>query len=140
MDRYLFVFEDEIREFAQEDKDIIEQAILLWNCIHHTVKVYQQEHPEWLFVRHEDLSRDPLGKFESIYRKFDLEFTSNVQSRILESSGSHNPTEQQAGNEFKRNSKDNIMNWKKRLSSEEIENIKTKTKNISCKFYEDHEW
>ncbi|CAK8715142.1 Sulfotransferase domain-containing protein [Candidatus Electrothrix laxa] len=140
MDRYLYVFEKEIREFAQEEKHVIEQAILLWNCIYHTVKVYQQEHPEWLFVRHEDLSNDPLGEFEAIYRKFDLEFTPSVQSRILENSGSHNPTEQQAGNEFKRNSKDNILNWKKRLSSEEIESIKAKTKNLSNEFYEDYEW
>lgn len=140
IDKYLYVFEEEIREYAQDEKHIIEQAILLWNCIHYTVKVYQQDHPEWLFVRHEDLSNDPLRRFKSIYSKFDLDFTSSVQSRILESSGSHNPTEQQACNEFKRNSKENIMNWKRRLSSEEIDNIKTKTKKLSSEFYEDHEW
>lgn len=140
MDRYLSAFQNEIQEFAQEEKNIIEQAILLWNCIHHTVSMYQQDHPEWLFVRHEDLSRNPLREFASIYREFELEFTSRAQTRILESSGSHNPTEQQAGNEFKRNSRKNILNWKTRLTSEEIEKIKSETNNIASELYHDYEW
>ena len=140
MDRYLGVFEEEIREFAKEEKSIIDQAILLWNCIHHTVIVYQQDHPEWLFVRHEDLSNDPQGHFESIFSKFDLDFTPRVKSAIAENSGSHNPSEQQPGNKFKRDSKANIYNWKKRLSRDEIESIKDKTNEISSTFYENHEW
>jgi hypothetical protein len=140
MDRYLGAFEDEISRFAQEERSVIDQAILLWNCIHHTVKVYQQEHPEWLFVRHEDLSNEPLVNFESIYNKFGLDFTPRVKSGILESSGSHNPTEQSPGNEFKRNSKENIKNWKNRLSPEEIDSIKFKTSELSSIFYEDDDW
>lgn len=112
MDRYLSVFEKDIREFAENEKDIIDQAILLWNCIHHTINVYQQGHPEWLFVRLEDLSTSPIEQFQSIYQTFNLEFTSKAKSIILERSGGNNPIEQQAGNEFIRNSKENIFNWK----------------------------
>ncbi|MFO7965703.1 MAG: sulfotransferase [Desulfobacterales bacterium] len=140
MDRYLGPFENEIREFAKEEQSIIDQAILLWNCIHHTATLYQEDHPEWLFVRHEDLSNDPLGNFESIYRKFGLAFTPAVESGILETSGVHNPAEQQPGRELKRNSKENIKNWKKRLRPEEIETVKIKTSEISSAFYEDDEW
>jgi hypothetical protein len=140
MERYLSVFEKDIREFAENEKDIIDQAILLWNCIHHTISIYQQDHPEWLFVRHEDLSTDPISQFKSIYKAFNLEFTSKAESVILESSGGHNPIEQQAGNEFIRNSKENIFNWKKRLSQKEIDNIKEKTHVVSNIFYSEHEW
>ena len=140
MDIYLGVFEKEIREFAENEKDIIDQAILLWNCIHHTINIYQQGHPEWLFVKHEDLSNEPVDQFQSIYETFNLEFTSKAKSIILKSSGGHNPMEQQPGNEFLRNSKANIFNWNKRLSQNEIERIREKTHEISSIFYVEHEW
>lgn len=140
MDRYLGVFEKEIREFVENEKDIIDQGILLWNCIHHTINIYKQGHPEWLFVRHEDLSTEPVDQFHSIFETFNLEFTSKAKSIILESSGGHNSTEQQPGNELIRNSKANIFNWKKRLSQNEIERIREKTLEISSIFYAEHEW
>jgi hypothetical protein len=45
---------------------------------------------------------------------------------ILETSGAHNPIEQQSANEFIRDSKANIFNWKNRLSQNEIDKIKKK--------------
>jgi hypothetical protein len=140
MDRYLAGFDKEIREFVRNEKDIIDQAILLWNCIHHTIRIYQQNHPHWLFVRHEELSNNPVEQFHSIYKKFDLEFTSRAKSIILRNSGANNPTEQQAGNEFVRNSKVNISNWKKRLRKDEIERVMEKTHEISNNFYDAREW
>lgn len=140
MDKYLGEFKDEIHEFTKEKKPIIDQAILLWNCIHHTINIYQNNHQDWLFMKHEDLSNNPLKGFESIYKRFGLEFTPKVKLGILESSGSHNPKEQKIGSEFKRDSKANIKNWKKRLDTEEINNINTKTDKISRIFYGDDEW
>ncbi len=91
MDRYLGVFEKEICELAENEKDILDQAILLWNCIHYTINIYQKGHPEWLFVRHEDLSAEPVEQFRAIYKAFNLEFTNKAKSSILKSSGEHNP-------------------------------------------------
>ena len=140
METYLARFADEIRDQAENRKDIIEQAILLWNCIHHTIAVYQKTHPAWLFVRHEDLSRDPLKQFRSIYDAFDLKFTNQVMRKILASSGAHNPVEQQVGNEFVRNSQQNIKNWKKRLTAREVDLIRLKTADIAASFYPDETW
>lgn len=140
MDRYLGVFEKEIRECVENKKDIIDQAILLWNCIHHTINIYQQDNPEWLFVRHEDVSNEPIDQFQSIYEAFDLELTSKAKSMILKSSGVHNPTEQQSSNEFVRNSKANVFNWKNRLTQNEIERIREKTYEISSIFYNEQAW
>ncbi len=140
INRYLGKFEEEICECAQNEKDIIHQAILLWNCIHYTINIYRKNHPEWLFVRHEDLSLDPVTQFHLIYEKFGLEFTHQTKAIILESSDIHNPIEQNSANEFKRNSKENIYNWKNRLSQNEIVRIKEKTSEISNLFYAEHEW
>lgn len=141
MSRYLGRFEDDIREYVANKQDIVSQAILLWNCIHYTISIYQKENPEWFFVKHESLSSDPVGQFHIMYEFLGLDFTSEVKSAILESSGSHNPTEQESGsNEFVRNSKENILNWKNRLTQDEIQRIKEGTCEISELFYTESYW
>lgn len=141
MSQYLSRFEDDIREYSANEVDIISQAILLWNCIHHTIGIYQNKHPEWMFVKHETLSSDPVSQFHRMYEFLGLEFTPEVKSSISESSGSHNPTEQQSGsNEFIRNSKENISNWKSRLTQDEIQRIKKETCEISELFYTESDW
>jgi hypothetical protein len=140
MKRYLGGFEREIQECATQGADIIDQGILLWNCIHHTISTYQQQHPEWLFVRHEDVSTNPEEQFHSIYKTFNLEFTAQARAAILKQTAEKNPSEQQPGREFFRNSKANITNWKKRLNSREIERIREKTHKISGNFYNDYDW
>jgi hypothetical protein len=140
MEKYLHPFRDEIREYAENKKGLIEQAILLWNCIHNTVKIYQEKYPEWFFIKHEDLSVDPINRFQSIYKEFGVEFTRKAKETIMKNSGVHNPVEQQAGNEFIRNSRENIKNWKKRLSQEEILQIRMKTFEIADQFYSEEEW
>lgn len=140
MKRYLGGFEREIQECASRGADIIDQGILLWKCIHHTISVYQQEHPEWLFMRHEDLSNNPVELFRSIYKAFNLEFTAQARAAILKQTGKNNPSEPQSGREFVRNSRANITNWKKRLSNSEIEKIRGKTKAVSSAFYTDADW
>jgi hypothetical protein len=140
MNRYLSIFDDDIRQFVKKEMDIIDQAILLWKCIHKTVATYNKLHPEWIFMKHEELSRDPLMNFNYIYKKFGLNFTEKVKKGIIKSSCENNPTEQEAGKEFRRNSKENITNWKIRLSSEEICKIKKETNEISSLFYEEYEW
>lgn len=140
MEKYLGCFTDDIHEHARTEKDIIDQGALLWNCIHHTIRIYRDSHPDWLFVKHEDLSADPVNQFKSIYRQFGLEFTSQAKHEILRSSGAHNPVEQQTGNEFSRNSKENIFNWKTRLTPDEIARIRLKTAEIAPHFYDDSSW
>jgi hypothetical protein len=140
MEKYLRPYESDLVEHVREGKDIISNAILLWNCIHHTISIYRNNHPEWLFVKHEDLSIDPVNQFRSIYDAFGLEFTQNAESEILNSSGAHNPVEQQANNEFVRNSKENIYNWKSRLSESEVARIKSETSRLWPLFYSEEEW
>ena len=140
MEHYLKGFEAQIREQVANKNDVISQAALLWNCIHHVIGLYQKEHPEWLFVKHEDLSLDPIAQFQKIYQSFNLEFTKQTQSLILASSGEHNPVEQEIDNEFVRNSKANIVNWKNRLDEAEIQFIKDKTCHVAKKFYDESDW
>ncbi len=140
MEKYLLEFESQIDRATQEELDLLDQAILLWNCFHHAIKIYQQNQSDWLFVKHEDLSADPIHRFHEVFDSLDLDFTDRVRSAIMKSSGTHNPVEQKPGDEFKRNSKQNIRNWKSRLSDQEIIRIREGTADVACNFYSEEDW
>lgn len=140
MEAYLSNFEEEIRDHIKVKREPVEQAILMWNCFYHAVSIFQARHPDWLFVRHEDISLEPVAGFKDLYEKLKLEFTPAVEEKIRQVSGTHNPAEHNANNEFVRDSRKNIHNWKKRLSDDEIALIKSKTANVSSLFYSEDEW
>jgi len=140
IERHLAPFASKIAEQAAEERDIVAQAILLWNCIHHTLDLYRQDHADWIFARHEDLSRDPLVRFRAIYRAFGLDLSSDIEAAILASSGTHNPAEQRTGTEFQRDARANVANWKRRLSKEEVARIRDGTAAIASRFYSDEDW
>jgi hypothetical protein len=105
---------------------------------------YRQAHPDWVFVRHEDLSLAPLEQFHRLYDRLGLEYTEHAQQVIKSFSSRGNPsdTDAQVGSEeiLKRDSVSNIWNWKKRLSTEEIEKIHGEVDEISRAFYDSEDW
>ena len=48
-------------------EDVIGQAALLWKMIYSVVYKFKEMNPEWMIVRHEDLSRDPVNKYRELY-------------------------------------------------------------------------
>jgi hypothetical protein len=140
MGGYLAPFEKEISAELENPGDELSQAILLWNCIHHTMVRYREKNPDWAFVRHEDLSRDPVGGFRKIYADFDLRFSDDVRRGIEETTSQANPAEQIKGSEYKRDAKANIDNWKRRLSEDEIARIREGTRVMAAHFYSDEDW
>lgn len=146
VDKYLRPFIEQLNQFASKkvkDIDIVEGSILLWNIFHHVVLDYQKQYGNvWHFYRHKDLSLDPVKYFGEIYRKLGLEFSDTIKSKIIQSTGEENPAESinNALHTLKRNSKENVLNWKKRLSPEEIDKIYEGTLKISSHFYREDEW
>jgi len=139
----LFPFEAEIYDFAKKEHDIIDQAALLWKIVYHTVDVYRQKHPEWIFVRHEDLARDPVQNYRSLCQRLNLKFTSDVQSTIEAHSTkpSADKTETELpSNNIRRNSKALIHKWKTRLTCDEISRVRAKVGEASDKFYSQDDW
>lgn len=141
LETHLYPFEAEIREYAANNHDIVDQGILLWRIIHYMIIQYEKKHKDWLFVRHEDLSRNPLQEFQNLFNKLDLEFTEHVREVIKEYSSSTNSNEAVDGEGFfKRNSELNIWNWKDRLTPLEIEKIRNQVEDISSVFYSNRDW
>ena len=144
MREHLYAFEEEIRDFASREHDLIDQAVLLWKLIHHTVIRYQEVHKNWIFVRHEDISRNSVEEFRGLYERLGLEFSDKVRNIIESFSSPVNPSESNAiiGSEatLRRNSASNIWNWKNRLTPSEIQRIRCGVEDISRAFYTDEDW
>lgn len=140
MDKHLSSFRTQMEESVRVKPSVIEQGILLWNCIHHVIGKYRNNYGSWLFVRHEDLSIDPVANFGRIYEQLGLDFTRHARQKIIQSSGSHNPVEALSGSELLRNSIANIKNWKNRLTPAEIYNIKVQTRQVAREFYGEEDW
>jgi hypothetical protein len=154
---HLYKYKSEIEEFANNRKDIVDQAILLWNLIHHMVLYYKNNHPDWTFLRHEDLSKHPLEEFKILYHKLNLCFTTNIEEEIKAFSSYNPPSRAEPliksiikrlarrladdhTNNRRRNSQSNVWSWKQRLTMEEVKKIKTKTHEIAKSFYAEEDW
>src|SRR6266498_7556 len=121
--------------------DIIGQSSLLWNVIYHSVHIALQRNSDFIAVRHEDLSRDPVNGFRNLYTSLGLDFSPCVEKVILNASSSENPVEPSRKKIYavKLDSRANIDNWKKRLTAEEINLIRETTKEVSSLYYSDAE-
>ncbi|WP_191859188.1 sulfotransferase [Hanstruepera ponticola] len=136
MDDHLDEFKIEIEKELSK-KDLITTGILLWNCIYSYVNKLQKTYynnSDWIFIKHEDLSKDPIAKYQEIFTQFGLKFNQEVKDEILKTTTSKNK------GDFSRDAKKNIYTWKERLTDSEIALIKKETKKIWLNFYTDQDW
>jgi hypothetical protein len=113
----------------------------MWKIIYFVVLKYQQTFKDWVYLRHEDISLDPLAHFEKLYKRFNLDFTDETQEQILIHSNVSNPTHANGVDQLlKLNSKNVIYNWKSVLSGGEIKRIKDRVDEVSRHFYSARDW
>lgn len=139
MNHHLYEYRSEIEEYSKIDKDIVDQAILLWNLIHHMIFKYRKNNPGWIFIKHEDLSKNPIEEFCNLYNRLGLNFSTDIQIKIKEFSLADS-SKKESDSFLKRDSKENIWTWKTRLTVDEIKKIKENTYEIASKFYTEEDW
>ncbi|MGB8980835.1 MAG: sulfotransferase [Anaerolineales bacterium] len=138
---HLEPYRDQMQSIQPDD--VLGQAALLWKLIYHSVHhMTRQSRPDFLIVRHEDLSRDPIPGYQALYSALDLEFTPRVEKVILNSSSSENPAElsRKKVHAVKLDSRASVGNWKKRLTADEIDRIRKLTEEVSSLYYSEAEW
>lgn len=133
-------FEEPIREFVAEEQPLLDQAILLWRIMHHVILAYRDRRPAWMFLRLEDLARDPVTQFETIYDRLGQVFDHAAARTIAENSDSSNAAESADPADHRRDSSKSITTWKSRLTDDEIRRIRSKVEPVSKEFYSDADW
>ena len=140
INRFLKPYESDINS---PPEDFISEASLIWLCTTKIIIDYQEIYPNWIYIRHEDLSYNPIKEFKLLFKKLELPYTSKVKRLIKATSHHTNPSEvsdKSKVHQLQRNSRENIKNWKKRLTNKEIKKIRDMTEHISNKFYSDKDW
>ena len=105
----------------------------------------REEHPDWIFVRHEDIARDPEGEFASLYDQLGLDFSKGVRKDLKSYTT-------EAGRLAKlslfgtrrgtmRSSQGNITTFRRRLSAEELDRVRAQTWQLASEFgYRPADW
>jgi hypothetical protein len=138
-------FAAEIAAAAKTMPDAIDAGTLLWRVLHHHIDLLRREHPDWVFVRHEDLSRNPEPEFRALFARLDLDFTEAVQARLAAFTvgaggalGRLSPfrtTRRTVGS-----SRENLARFRSRLTAHEHARIRAATASLAAAFYADTDW
>jgi len=133
-------YRDEMQSMKSDD--IIGQAALLWKVVYRSVHSTRELNPDFIVVRHKDLSRDPVSGYRSLYALLGLDYTPRVEKIILDSTSPDNPVElsQKKTHSVKLDSLASVDNWKKRLTEDEIKRVREITEEVSHLYYSDSEW
>jgi hypothetical protein len=133
-------YEAEIREQAERPGEILEQAALLWRLLYHAVDGYRERHPDWVFLRHEDASLDPVGTFERLYERLALQLTPEARAEIVRASAPENPAELATPHAVSLDSAASLGRWRGDLTPEEVETLRERTRDVWPRFYSDEDW
>ena len=140
---YLSPFADELHRFkSRTDVDVIDQAVLTWKCLYHVVRIYEKLHPDWQFVRLEDLAEDPQHRFRQLYDQLGLRWDKRVSAGIEKYSTSANAAEVSPSRfrTIKRDSRAAKSTWLSRLTDQEIRRVYEGVGDVGRYFYGDNDW
>jgi len=140
MDAYLEPYRRQMEACLAQPEDIIAQSSLLWLMIYTTVANFRKQFPEIIITRHEDLAQDPVKGYQNLYRQLGLSFNASARNSILNSSSSENPRELKQVHATRLDSRASLNNWKRRLTLEEIQSIRSLTEEVASQYYESLDW
>lgn len=124
------------------ERDLVGEGIVVWNAIYDVVSRYRDLHPGWSVVRYEDLAEQPGTWFRTLYERHGLTWSTQVERTIAAHSSSENPGEvaPDARHELRRDSSVAARTWHRRLTTAEIERVRTGTEAVWRRFYDDVDW
>jgi hypothetical protein len=140
MEDHMQEYEADIRRHAHHRAGIVDEAILLWRMIYGTVDRYRAEHQDWRFVRHEDLSENPVTQFKGIYAFLGLPFTSSARTAIESHSSAANPERLMREHDTRLDSRASLQGWRSVLTPDEINRVRFGVRDVAPKFYAEGEW
>ena len=141
MQDHLAAFDDELRDRAVAPRDPVDDAALMWRLVYSVLFRVGHDHPGWLFLRHEDLARDPMGGFSRLFDRLDLPRDDRIERTIAwYSSGRLEEEAGTAEGDIRRHSQDTIRRWRERLTPEEQARIRSVCATLASRFYADDDW
>lgn len=130
---------ERLHAVGRDGRSIVEEAALVWRVLYSTLGAWQDEHPEWHVIRHEDLSADPMTGFAALFAALDMEFTPSIRAHVAASTGSHNPVGAGAGraHSLARDSRANRRAWADHLDDADVALLRDRVGAAADRWYPD---
>jgi hypothetical protein len=135
-------FEREVVAMVDRRHDLIDQAILLWRVHYGVIDRWRTEHPDWRFVRWEDLASAPVEGFRELYGDLGLSFHAAAGTQIASDNAPGNVTEVASHDTgtVRRDSRAAAGAWRHRLGVDEFARVRDGVADIAPHFYAPDEW
>jgi hypothetical protein len=129
-------------ELERKPEDIAEQAAIMWKCLYDVLFSYAGGNPDWLVVKHEVLSTNPVIELRRLYEDLGLKWTTRVEDNVVRFTRRGNPVNVPGStvHQLQRDSAANIWRWKEMLTREEIATVSRITRPVSGLYYPDQDW
>jgi len=138
---FLSHYADQLRDYSRHDHDIVDQAILLWNIQNEAVAHHHERHAsEWVFVRLEDLSHDPVARFRDMFERLNVTWSDGVAELVRSTSDPSNPVVASRADSIRRDSAASATSWKRTLTDAEIVRVRAGTEHLWPRFYSAEDW
>ncbi len=142
LDHDVAPFAADIQAAARHRLDAVAEAGLLWRCPYATVDRYHRERPDWLFLRHEDVSARPVYGFQAMCRHLGIAYSPPIANEVSRTTSPGNPVDARPGDvhALLRDSRRATANWRPRMDPGDIAKLRSSVEDVSSGFYTDVEW
>lgn len=133
-------FFKEVKEYAKHKKSIIEQATLIWRMIYRKVHAYKLSHPEFLYIRHEDMLSHPEASFSDIARRLSISDVDSCIHACRSCNRVAGEKDAMRADDIRRDSHAISRSWKTGLSESERNYVYKHSRDVWSLFYEESDW
>lgn len=138
---------DHLAEWAPRLRQLpdepVAQAGVLWGCIYSVLLRFADRRPEWIVCTHEELARDPVGAFGTLYGRLGLPVTPEVVRGIFDHTRPDNPSASPppgVRHVLRRDSAATTRAWTTVLEPAESDRLRGQVEPLASRFYGDADW
>jgi hypothetical protein len=138
---HLADFEAEMRRAVARTLDPVEQAALMWQLVYSVLVRFGQAHPDWVFLRQEDLARGPVEGFSNLFDQLGVPFDDRIERGVRwYSSGELELEAAAVEGTIRRHSEDTTRRWRQHLTRDERARVRDRCQPLAERFYSDDDW
>ncbi len=133
-----------VEAFFPDDRDFLtttwatdlEAAAALWRALNKVLYEQITRHPEWIVLKHEDVSQTPVDTFRMLYQRLDLPWSDRIEALVRRKTGAGNKVEAgRSVQDFNRNSAEIFSLRRQMLTPEERQRVLEITGDVALSYY-----
>jgi hypothetical protein len=130
-------FSDELEFLYAPRSDVVEESAAAWRAINKVLLTQTGRHQGWQVMLHDDLGKNPVGHFRTLYQALDLPWSSRIERKVIQLTARENPVAAPNGqvHQFRRNSADLLNHSLNALSKEQRRKIYEITQDVALQVY-----